>query len=165
MGKAKVAPATKVRKRRKPMTAEQRAAASERLAKAREARMAKNPPQHKSIHPAVLALKEDDVFYFRKVQKWIKTQKEMLASARSDLRKSVKGAEARVANHQAYIRNLEKFLRDGDYVDGFYGEHQEHKIKMRCVVPAYDRDGNVKRAFGVYYADLGTVYIGEGINE
>ena len=46
----------KVRKKRKPMTAEQKAAAVERLAKARAARQAANPPQYKNIHPKVLAL-------------------------------------------------------------------------------------------------------------
>ena len=160
MAKAKATP-IKIRKKRKPMTAEQKAAASERLAKAREARMAKNPPKHSSIHPTVLARCEDDLFYFRKVQQWIKTQKELLTSARSDLRKSVKGAETRVANHQAYIRNLEKFLRDGDYVDMMYGEMQEHNIKMRCVVPAYYADGTPKRSYGVFYNDIGTVWLGE----
>ena len=40
----------KIRKKRKPMTAEQRAAAGERLAKARAKRQAANPPQYKYIH-------------------------------------------------------------------------------------------------------------------
>ena len=37
-------PVKKVRKKRKPMSPEQRAAAAERLAKAREKRMKENPP-------------------------------------------------------------------------------------------------------------------------
>lgn len=151
----------KIRKKRKPMTPEQRAAASERLALAREKRMKNNPPQFKNIHPSVLERGEDDVFYFRKIQQWIKTQKELLASARTSLRQKVKGAEAMVANHQAYIRNLETFLRTGDYCDMFYGEHMEHKIKYRCVVPAYNKDGTIKRSYGVFYEDIGTVYEGD----
>ena len=130
----------KIRKKRKPMSEEQRKAAGERLAKARAKRQAANPPQYKYIHESVLALTEDDPFYFRKVQQWIKTQKEELTIARKDLRSKVKGAEARVASHQAYIRNLEKYLRDGDYVDDCYGEYQQNKIKWRCVEPAYDKD-------------------------
>ena len=50
----------KTRKRRKPMTPEQKKAAGERLAKARAERLAKNPPKYKSIHPDVLARGEDD---------------------------------------------------------------------------------------------------------
>ena len=40
----------KTRKRRKPMTEEQKKAAGERLALAREKRLKENPPQYKSIH-------------------------------------------------------------------------------------------------------------------
>jgi len=148
----------KIRKRRKPMSEEQRAAAAERLAKARAKRAANNPPQFKNIHPSVLARGEDDPFYFRKVQEWIKTQREELTSARKDLRQNIKGAQARVANHQAYIRNLEKYLRDGDYIDDYYGAQGQNKIKWRCVIPAYEKDGTIKRTHGVYYSDIGTVW-------
>ena len=146
---------------KRKMTPEQRQAASERLAKAREKRLKENPPQYKNIAPSVLERGEDDPFYFRKVQGWIKTQKELLSSARQSLRKKEKGAEARVANHQAYIRNLETYLRSGDYVDDFYGEMGEHRIKWRCVAPAYDADGMAKRSYGVFYNDIGTVYTGQ----
>ena len=43
-------------KKRKPMTEEQRQAAAERLAKAREA---KGPAQYKNIHPDVVALPDE----------------------------------------------------------------------------------------------------------
>lgn len=150
---------TKIRKRRKPMTDEQKAKAAESLAKARAARVKNNPPEHKYIDPSVLARSEDDLFHFRKVQGWIKNQKELLAIARKDLRQGMKGAETRAANHQAYIRNLDKYLRDGDYVDDFYGDNGLNKIKWRAGHLAYDKDGNVKRTHGVFYADLGRVWL------
>jgi hypothetical protein len=37
----------------------------------------------------------------------------------------------------------------------------EHKIKWRCVAPAYDADGMAKRSYGVFYNDIGTVYTGQ----
>ena len=40
----------KIRKKRKPMSAEQREAAAERLKLAREKRMKNNPPTYKNIH-------------------------------------------------------------------------------------------------------------------
>ena len=40
----------------------------------------------------------------------------------------------------------------------FYGSDQQNKINMRCLVPAYDEDGNIKRSHGVYYEDLGYVW-------
>lgn len=148
----------KVRKKRKPMSPEQRAAAAERLAKAREKRMKENPPTYKNIHPSVLAIPEDQPMSLKNIRKWIKTQKDLLSAERKQVRAGVKGSETRVASHQAYIRNLERFLRDGDYIDDYYGEHQQTKIKWRCVVPAYDKEGNMKRTHGVYYSDIGTVW-------
>jgi len=152
--------AVKARKPRKPMSAEQRKAAGERLAKAREKRAAANPPQYKNVHPAVLALPEDDAFYFKNVRKWIATQRDLLSAEKKLMRKepNTKGIAGRVSNHEGYIRNLEKFLRDGDYVDEFYGEHQQMKIKWRCIAPAYYKDGTQKRTHGVFYEDIGTVW-------
>ena len=66
------------------MTPEQRAAAGERLAKARAKRQAANPPQYKYIHESVLARGEDDPFYFRKVHYtwhqrfWVKAKRSTL---------------------------------------------------------------------------------------
>ena len=118
------------------------------------------PKQGDDSHPHYfdMARGEDDPFYFRKVQGWIKTQREELSSARKDLRQKAKGSEARVASHQAYIRNLERYLRDGDYIDDYYGEYQQNRIKWRRVVPAYDANGNAKRTHGVFYSDIGTVW-------
>jgi hypothetical protein len=148
-------------RKRRSLTPEQKAAAAERLKKAREKRNSTNPPAHKSIHPDALNRPESDPFYFRKVQSWIKIQKELLTEARKDLRKNEKGAEARVISIQKYINNLEKYLREGIYVDMFYGPYQENKIRYRCVKPAYDsKTGEQKRSYGVFYQDLGYTYTG-----
>ena len=71
----------KPRKRRKPMTPEQKAAAAERLAVAREKRAKENPPKYTNIHPSVVALPEDNALSMKNVQRWIKTQKELLSVA------------------------------------------------------------------------------------
>ena len=76
----------KVRKRRKPMSEEQRAAAAERLAIAREKRFKKNPPKYKNVHPSVLAKPDEDTFSLKNVRQWIKTQKELLKNITSTLR-------------------------------------------------------------------------------
>ena len=73
----------KVRKRRKPMSEEQRAAAAERLAIAREKRLRENPPKYKNVHPSVLAKPDDDTFSLKNVRQWIKTQKELLKKHRN----------------------------------------------------------------------------------
>ena len=79
----------KVRKRRKPMSDEQRAAAAERLAVAREKRFAKNPPKYKNVHPSVLAKPDEDTFSLKNVRQWIKTQKELLKKHKTGWRVNV----------------------------------------------------------------------------
>lgn len=145
----------KIRKRRKPMSPEQKAAAVERLAKARAKRVAANPPTYKNVHPDVVAIPDDGHLSLAKVRKWIKHNRELLKEERSSLRAGVKGSEAKVKSLEGYIRNMEKYLRDGDWCDDFWGEEQQTKTKWRCMAMAYDKDGNPKRTQGVYYEDLG----------
>ena len=158
--------APKVRKKRKPMTEEQRVAAAARLEKAREKRKEKNPDYGQSALPSTLKdLPEDHPRHPKKVKEWIKTQKDFVRSERGNVRQKIKGAEAQLASHEGYIRNMQKYLRDGDWVDDFYGEHQQNKIHYRCIAMAYDDDGTPKRNIGVYYPDLGYEYTKEMFNE
>ena len=160
-----VEPKKKIRKRRKPMTEEQKQAAAARLEKAREARAAKNPDYgQSSIHASLRDLPDDHPAHPKKVKLWIKTQKELAASERKSAKQGVKGAYSKQCIHEAYVRNLVKYLRDGDYVDMFYGEYMEHQIKRKCVAMAYESDGTPKRDVGVWYPDIGT-YTQEMYNE
>ena len=159
----------KKRKRRKPMTEEQRQAAAERLEKARKARAAKNPNYgQSSIHESLRDLPDDAPINPKKVKKWIKTQKELASAERRNEKSGVKGATGRRSSHEAYIRNMQKYLRDGDWVDLFYGEHQEKKIGYICRGQAYYWDGPKKGEpkfnVGTYYPLLGTVYSQEMYN-
>ena len=160
-----VEPKKKIRKTRKPMTEEQKQAAAARLEKAREARAAKNPDYGQSgIHASLRDLPDDHPAHPKKVKLWIKTQKELAASERRAVKQGVKGAYSKQCIHEAYVRNLVKYLRDGDYVDMFYGEYMEHNIKRKCVAMAYESDGTPKRDVGVWYPDIGT-YTQEMYNE
>lgn len=121
---------------RRKMTEEQKAAAAERLRVAREKRLRDNPPKYANIHPSVLEKGDDHPFSRKKVVQWIKTQKSLLASERGNVRRKVKGAESKVADHTAYIRHCEWYLRNGDWIDDRYGEYQEKKTKWITVVPS-----------------------------
>ena len=155
----------KVRKKRKPMTEEQKTAAAERLEKARAVRAAKNPDYGmSSIHESLRDLPDDYPINPKKVKQWIKTQKELAGSERRAVKQGMKGAYSRQCTHEGYVRNLVKYLRDGDYVDDFYGEYMEHQVKRKCVAMAYESDGTPKRDVGVWYPDIGT-YTQEMFNE
>ena len=154
--------APKKRKPRKPMSEEQRVAASERLAKAREKRKEKNHDYGQSgVSTSLKDLSEDHPLHPKKIKEWIKTQKDLVSSARSSVRQKIKGAEAQLSMHEGYIKNMQRYLRDGDWVDDFYGEHQQNKIRRRCVAMAYEDDGTPKRSVGVYYSDMGCEYTQE----
>ena len=160
----------KKRKRRKPMTEEQKAAAAERLAKAREARAAKNPDYgQSSIHESLRDLPDDYPINPKKVKQWIKTQKDLANAARRSHKAGVKGAYARMLDHEGYVKHMKTYLRTGDWVDLFYGEHQEKKIRNRCIAQAYywygPKKGEPKFDVGTYYPMLGTVYTQEMYND
>ena len=121
---------------RRKMTEEQKAAATERLRVAREKRLRDNPPKYANVHPSVLAKPDDHALSRKNVVQWIKTQKSLLSAERGNVRRKVKGAIAKVADHQGYIRNMETYLRGGDWCDDFYGEYMEKRIKWKVVVPS-----------------------------
>ena len=114
-------------------------------------------------------LPDDHRAHPKKVKQWIKTQKDLAASERRSDKQGIKGAYARQCSHEGYVRNLVKYLRDGDYVDMFYGEHQEKKVSRRCIAQAYYFDGPKKGQpkfdVGVYYPMLGTTYTQEMYND
>ena len=159
----------KVRKKRKPMTEEQKQAAAERLEKARAARAAKNPNYGQSgIHESLRDLSDDAPINPKKVKKWIKTQKALASIERRNEKTKVKGPTDRRMSHEAYVRNMQRYLRDGDWIDLFYGENQEKKIGYICRAQAYywegPKKGEPKFNVGTYYPLLGTVYSQEMYN-
>ena len=119
-------------KKRKPMTPEQKIAAAERLKKARAA---KAPAKKSSIHPTVLAKGDEHFLSAKNVQSWIKSQKEQLSEYRASVRRDIKGAKAKLADCEGYIRHLQYYLRHGDYCDDMYVAYQEKRIKCQTIVP------------------------------
>ena len=110
----------KPKKKRKPMTPEQKVAAAERLAKEKVV-LQGNQQKNESIHHSVLALDDDHVLSAKNVKSWIKSQKDLMSSLRYEVRKDVKGAKAKYHSAEGYIRHLKHYLKHGDYCDDYYG--------------------------------------------
>ena len=110
----------KFRKARK-LTEEQKAAAAERLRKAREK---KGPAQYKNVAKSVLDLPDDHYLSYKNVKKWIKTQKEIAASERRNAVKNVKGAIAKEHAARGYINNMNHYIQHGDWISDYYGEYE-----------------------------------------
>lgn len=127
----------KYRKKR-TMTPEQKAAAVERLAKAREKRLAENGGGQKNIHPKVKELDDDHPLSVSSVKEWIKYNKEKQTSLRHRIKMNEKRALADYEQCRAYVTNMENYLKTGVWTDLFYGPDQNFLMGWRTVVPAGD---------------------------
>ena len=85
-------------------------------------------------------LPDDHVFSRKNVTNWIKTQKGLLSAARTAMRNKIKGANAEYYGIQGYIRHCEWYLKNGDWIDDFYGEYQQSRVKWVTVVPSGKAD-------------------------
>lgn len=151
MGETTTRKPTKIRKKR-TMTAAQKKAAAERLAAARKNR---GPSQNKMIDEHVRNLPDDNPLSLKNVREWIKENKQLLSSIKTS--KMSKDAAERLFYQrvETYVFNLESYLRNGVYLDMFYGSQMQNKIQHRVVAMAYNKDGTPKRTVGYWYPDIG----------
>jgi len=131
----------KPKRKRKPMTAEQKAAASERLAKARAA---KKPAKTKRWHPDVY----DEKKRFKPLDQilaWQKHAKEQASIYKRDMRgksnKELAHASDRYHWWQGYATDINWYLNHGDWISSYWGEHQQMKTNFKIVAHAYNKDG------------------------
>jgi hypothetical protein len=126
----------KIRKKRKPMSEEQRAAAVERLAKARAARGVTGT---KNVHPDVLNLPEDHPLAYAKVKEWLDYNKEYMKSIK--VQKDSKDRDERREYQivETYIKNLRIYIKDNVWCDHRYGKKMENKMEWVTVVPAGEK--------------------------
>ena len=117
--------------KKRKMTEEQRQKAANRLREAREKSLRDNPPKYAHIHPDVLAKPDDHPLSRKNVVSWIKTQKSLASAEKGNMRRNVKGAIAKYWSHTGYVRHCEYYLKHGDWVDDFYGEYQERRVRWR----------------------------------
>ena len=119
-------------KKRKPMTEEQRQAAAERLAKARAA---KGPIEYKNIHPAVVALPDEHPFSYMKIKEWMKHNRELASSLRSDIRRNVNGSIAKLASVNGYLKIMSHYLKHNDWTGDYYGKDEHMRVRWKKIAP------------------------------
>ena len=105
------------------------------------------------IHPSLEDLDEEAQLHPKKVKQWITEWKKVLASAKKN---EPLTREQTIA--QTYIYNMQIYLKSGVWLDTHFGERRENRIVSVCLVPAYDKNGLIKRSVGVYYRDIGRVW-------
>jgi len=147
---------------KRQMTAEQKQAAVDRLAKARAERLKNNPPAYKNIHPDVLALPDDHPWSHKNVKNWIKTWKTIKEEHSRAFRRGDKTAEAKKISAVSYINNMETYLKTNVWLDMYWGEDRNKKVKHVATSLAYyhtgKKAGQTKRSNNTFYSDLGFTY-------
>ena len=107
-------------------------------------RAKKKPPKLMGVHPSILEKGDDYYISHKKVKKWIETQEGIARSAGQTERSrstemSQKKRNAMMRQRlgaQGYIRFMKYYLRTGDWISNFYGEHEQNPIKWVIVAPA-----------------------------
>jgi hypothetical protein len=139
----------KIKQKRKPMTAEQKEAAVERLKKARAA---KGEPKNLSIDESIRNLPDDHFLSPVKVKEWLVIWKGKLAGMKSLKDSKQSSDRALYQQTETYCKNLQTYLSTGTWNDWRYGENMEFKIGYRSVAVAY-KNGIPVRTPGVYYPE------------
>ena len=127
-------------------------------------RAKKKPADYKNIAKSVLALPDDDKYSFKNVKQWIKHSKDLvlehkkIARSRACSTQDKQKASNTVDHKKVYIRQLEYYLRTGDFISYFSGQDENQKVIPRCVAMAYYEDGRPKRSCGVFYEDINMVW-------
>ena len=97
---------------------------------------AKGPAQHQNICPEVLARADDHPLCLKNVRSWIKSTKEQITALRGEVRRDVKGSKAKLHSKEGYVRNMQHYLKHGDWIDNFYGEYEEKKVQWVTIKPS-----------------------------
>ena len=127
-------------------------------------RAKKKPADYKNIAESVLALPDDDKYSFKNVKNWIKHSKDLVSEYKKIARSRASSSQEKqkasnAADHKkVYIRDLEYYLKTGDFISYFSGQDELTKVIPRCVALAYYEDGTPKRSVGVFYPDINAVW-------
>ena len=153
----KIAPVKKKRK----LSEEAREKMRERLA---AMRAKKKPADYKNVAQSVLNLPDDDKYSFKNVKAWIKHSKDLVseynkvARSRTSSSQAAQKASNSADHKKVYIRELENYLKTGDFISYFSGQDENQKVIPRCIAMAYYPDGTPKRDTGVFYPDISAVW-------
>lgn len=151
---------TPVKKKRK-LSEEAREKMRDRLA---AMRAKKKPADYKNVAKSVLDLPDDDKYSFKNVKEWIKHSKDLVseynkvARSRTSSSQAAQKASNSADHKKVYIRELENYLKTGDFISYFSGQDENQKVIPRCIAMAYYSDGRPKRSEGVFYDDIATVW-------
>jgi len=148
-------------KKKRKLSEEAREKLRERLA---AMRAKKKPTDYKNVAKSVLELPDDDKYSFKNVKEWIKHSKDLVSEYNKTARSRASSPQEKqkafnaVDHKKVYIRDLEYYLKSGDYISYFSGQDEVTKVIPKCIAMAYYEDGTPKRSCGVFYPDINMVW-------
>lgn len=152
---------SQIKRKRRALTPEQKRAAAERLAAAREKRAKNNPPAYKNVHPDVLALPDDHEWSHKNVKEWIKLWKQNKEALHKQYKRGDNKALAKRLAAENYINNMETYLKTNVWLDMFWGPERNNPVTYTCHSPAYYHTGKkaglMKRSKRTFYKDAGFI--------
>ena len=109
-----------------------------------ELRSRKKPPKMVGVHPTLLALPDDDTFSLKNVKRWIETQEGIARAAGQTERskttemnqKKRDAAMRKRLDALSYIRIIRYYIRTGDWIGMYWGEHEQNLTKWKVIAPA-----------------------------
>ena len=109
-----------------------------------ELRARKKLPKMVGVHPSILEKGDDYYLSYKKVKQWIETQEGIARSAgqterskSSEMRQKKRDVAMRQRmDAQGYIRFMKYYLRTGDWIALYYGEHEQNLTKWKVIAPA-----------------------------
>ena len=122
---------------------------SDKVDKMAKVRAAKKPAEYKNVHPDVKALDDDNYLSLKKVKEWEKHNKDRVKDLKYQIRRMDKGKDQNtlireLRNREAYLRSLATYLDSGVWLDLFYGQDQENRMRWKTIAFAYDEEGYMK---------------------
>ena len=145
------------KKRTRKITEEQREVLRQRMVEMRKKR---KPAEYKNIHHTVLSKPENDKLSMKNVKEWIKEAKEDAAAHAKNARgrgitPQIQQREMAMSeSKKAYVRQMEHYLKTGDWIAQFMGAKENERTVWTCTAMAYNADGTPKRTVGVWYPDI-----------
>lgn len=107
------------------------------------------------------SMEDDHPWHPTKVKEWLKKWQGDLKAMKGWDESSVPQQRLQHQTAQTYVYNLNQFLANGIWLDSHWGEHREQRVTHICRVPAYDKNGCIKRNVGTWYSDVGGVWLKE----
>lgn len=122
---------------------------SDKVDKMAKVRAAKKPAEYKNVHPDVKALDDDNYLSLKKVKEWEKHNKDRVKELKYQIRRMDKGKDQNVSmrelrDREGYLRSIGTYLESGVWLDLFYGQDQENRMRWKTIAYAYDKEGYVK---------------------